>query len=200
MYLLVFHDNNSIGLRERITLCYCVYFTPLYRVCGFKIQVFMKTQLTFWLCIYPTPVPEDDLSESHVSDWIGDEMFPAFLRIGNDNINPIGRTGIFIRSMCSVKKWIRKCLNISKLNSKSLIHSNYRFQHIDLLGIIMHKDVVPARSVNATIIILYCMAMRGIPEYLIAQARTILHALSVVIFKCTMVLARADSILVSPRI
>ncbi|XP_030831454.1 protein disulfide-isomerase TMX3 [Strongylocentrotus purpuratus] len=41
---------------------------------------------------YQYEAPEGSLSEEHLSDWIGAEMFPAFLRIGNDNINPIGRT------------------------------------------------------------------------------------------------------------
>ncbi|XP_071480016.1 protein disulfide-isomerase TMX3-like [Diadema antillarum] len=41
---------------------------------------------------YQYSVPAGGVSESDLSNWIGSEMFPAFLRIGNDNINPIGRT------------------------------------------------------------------------------------------------------------
>nr|XP_054748439.1 protein disulfide-isomerase TMX3-like [Lytechinus pictus] len=58
---------------------------------------------------YQYEAPEGSLSEEHLSEWIGAERFPAFLRIGNDNINDIGRTekliavGLVYPSATSVK-------------------------------------------------------------------------------------------------
>ena len=50
-----------------------------------------------------------------------------------------------------------------------------RIRHLSRATLTPYRPILAVSNIDRSIFILYCMAMRGIPEY-IAQARTILHA------------------------